>query len=1298
MLPKSFFVTGDIKLFGFIDSRICIAQGPMLPGHPYTELVTPKADTISLGDIVPRLKGSPADAVLLKNTRFRYSEVSFSRFERAGLYFDTDVVFQGALQPVGDIFRDFFHQENPQLRLNAYLNSQRSWHHPLPTSELALRGSLEHVSVSVLDILTFTKIGISILSYQRPDPRTNKPAWHFGYGFFGDLNLAVPGSAIPLQVTYELSITQGQYALFLLLKDEEWTDIFGIKGLRLRDVQMTAFLQNLDRSAELDIKVEAALELRNTSFLISGFYSKRSYGLEAYIGNLTFQELGEIFTEITGATLDVFDHDVTLNSIYLRIASDGLTLAGSITVNGYSTAEGSISISKDGLSISGGIGHVEFDHFTINRAALDVFIGSTCGKTCTRSTRFSIAGDLSFEGIDLKVGLYTSKDGDGELKWTIFGAAQGELRTTALCSDLAGTFLDISLQGLAFIASNDENPSGDFNATGYPLTKGVQFCAVLDSIPELESLMRGSVKGAVLRAAYTSGKFNLGIILPGERTISFGEHVYTGPLALEIQTGTDLALVLKANLNVRLDTQPEPLVFVMSLRANTIGASAAANMITEWVNPCNVGKNVKISNCALEFGIVYSTFFSTGTPGVIGFAGQLNIGKKEAKVAMKLSQNPKDQLLAASVKDLGVVDLVKFASAIAEREFPEPDNFLHFNNLDLYLSTGTTIGIVEYPAGASLKGDMLIFGKRAQFECTVGSLIKIAATIEHFDLGPLTVKGATKPDPVVDIELSASKQYVLIDGAVELWGGVVSAALHLEANIYPKPTFDFWVDLRLSDLFILKLQAKLTGTDKVNLKDLKTLANADFSVYGLMEQHLVEYVMAQLEQQVESARAASKQGFDSLKKTLDEQEAAFKAGCQKAIDELEAARAVWQQKRDAVHAEFDRVKASVEEKSRQLQSSVDSAEASFKKAIADATRALEEAKATASAEIRAAERDVDEAQRDSDEAIRDAQNAVHSAREAFEREFGSAVSELESARRDLESKERDVDNLDWEINRVNREIDNTAWWRCTGLFAERTGYQAAQVTAMGALKIAQAGVWTAARVVEGTGFVTAEAAIGTAERVLETTRAAKSLALEGVKLTLREVREDQEALVQAAVDFLNGVEKGSDELKVFERAKDALRAGEEFAKGAVSVAQEGVDKLAGCIEFVTFDAAEKALEFAKNNTSQLNLARHAVELAEDAVDLGLDIGSWIAGHGGKLINLTKVEFSGAVSSLVGGKDAPPLVVNIEGTVFGEKVDVHINWKSDFDLVAFVKALFTELWEMIKKFGQELFDNVTHALK
>ena len=1019
--------------------------------------------------------------------------------------------------------------------------------------------------------------------------------------------------------------------------------------------------------------------------LIRG-YIPDEYALEAHVGNLSWKDIAKLFNEITGGHLEDWDHDVHFDSLSLQISSKGLILSGAVTINGHSAAFGTVAIMRDGLAISGGIGDIEFDHFKINKAQFDVFIGSKSDTACSRATKFAILGDVSFEGIDLRVGLSIQKAAGGELEWMVYGEAQGDLSTSRLCEDLKGTFLDISLKNLALIATNMEHPSGDCNTLNYPVSKGIQLCATIESIPELEHLMRGSVKGMVLHAAYTSGSFRLRIVLPAERTITFSDTVYSGPLALELQIGSDVKLVLQAELNVILDTQPDPLKFALGLKAGITSASAYAQMLTDWINPCNVGKKVIIRRCALEFGIVYTTFLSTGTPGEIGFAGELAIGKKMAAVAMKISQNPKDQLLAATVKDLGVVDLVHFASLVADCKFPEPDDFLHFNDVELYLSTGTTLATDYYPPGASLKGDMHIFGKRASFNCTVGSMIKIEATIEHFQIGPLTVRGAKKDDPVVNIEVSPSKQAVLISGAVEIWG--LSCALYLDAQMYPTPAFDFFFDLKLSDLFLLKLQAKLSG-ENINLKRLSSLQNADFEVYGLMEQQIIEYVMQQLEHQINSAQEAATKGFNDMKRGLDEKEAQFQASCQEAVDELEAARKVWHEKRDTVHSAFEQTKDDTRMTREELQRKVDEAERGFKQLITDVTRELEETRHEASATILAAEQDLNYAQKDGDDSIREAQEELHRTRDQFRHGFGSAKRDLESARQDVENLQRAVDDLDRKMDNINGEIDRTPYYsfKYPELLVTKSGigWEYGKTTA--SLQGFRVVLMIAEGIVRGADYITAEGAIGAAELALDRVRDVKTAAVDLARKALEEVKETQNALIRTAERALHEAENASEKLQIFNRAKDAFAAGESVAQSLINDAEEAVDALAACTEFVAFDVSEKALEFAKNNTQELNLARHAVDLAEEAVHLGLDLGKWAASHGGKLLNITKVEFSGTLKGLIA--DGPPIRVIIQGFLLGEAIDVNIVWEPHFDLVKFIKALFSDLWEMIKESATKL---------
>ncbi|SCV54209.1 uncharacterized protein FFB14_13525 [Fusarium fujikuroi] len=1281
--PIDIVLTGDIRLFNLIPAKIEIYR-TLTEAQPYTEIVRPAKGRLSLGEFLPSLKDGVLDSIVLDNLRFCYVEDFGDPFLPSGAYFETDIVFQGAMQPVSDALRDFFGQDKPALHFSAHLGAYRDWDDPWDVVNLVLSASLDRISFKALGIFEWTRLGVEVLAFADVDCTNDVNPWSLGFGFFGDVNMTVPGSIVPLRATYRLRKMFDTYSLLVRLQDDEWKDVFGIRGFDLQQVLLSATLGNLSSNDKtFSLSVEAQMVWHETTVSISGTYSKDHYSLEAYVGNLALSDLEGLFKQLTGeGELDVFDHDVKFNSIYLQVSTEGIVLSGSITINGHSSAGGCVTISKAGVSITGGVSDVSFEGFEIHNAEFDVFIGSKKSQEDSggRSTRFAISGDVSFCGIDVRAGVFTQKDKDGPLKWAVYGEASGNLSTASLCPVLKDTFLDVTLSNLALVAMNHDMTVASFNKHNYPLAKGVQFCAKIESIPELESLLKGSVKGTVLQACYTGGKFKLSLILPAARTITFGDRVYTGPLSLGIHLGaspTDILLVLNAELNVVLDTQPHPLAFALGLKAGYSGASAYAQMITDWINPCGIGKEVVIRGGALEFGIIYSTFLATGMPGEMGFAGQINIGSKEAKMAMKLSQNPKEQLLAAAVKDLGVADLVKFASLIAEKELPEPDDFLHFNDVELYISTGTKIGLTEYPPGASLKGDMTIFGKRAKFECTVGSMIKLLATIEAFNIGPLQVTGATGPDPIVDIVLSSDKQTVLIDGAVTIMGA--SAALHLEASFLPSTTFDFWVDLRLSDLFMLKLQAKLTG--KFNVKDLKSLEKADFAVKGVMEQHIIEYISQQVQQQIDVAQKAAKEGFDSVKAELDRQEAAFKAKCDAAIAELERARAIWNEKRDRVNGEFERVKQSTHQTVQGLKDSVDRAEASWKQLIAEVERALEEARNDANAAIGSAQSDLNHAQEDSDRSIREAQDDLQRARNDFDREFGNAVRDIENARHDVERAQGSVNDVRWSIDRVNREIDDTSWYNCGGLYAERASLEIALVAVDGSLEVVKGILHAAEWVVQSTGYVTAEATIGTAVFALDRVRDVKGVALDAAKLALDGVRETHNLAIEAASEAVSVAKTASEELHVFEAAKGALDAGESVAQGAINTAQDAVNALASCTEFLAFDVAEKGLQFARDNTSELNLARHAVEIGEKAVDIGLDMAKWAVDHAGKMFDIQLVEFEGSIQGLVG--NGPPLRVKIAGVVFGDYFVFELVWSPGFDLIKFIKELFAKLWELIK---------------
>ncbi|UPK95817.1 hypothetical protein LCI18_006752 [Fusarium solani-melongenae] len=1270
---------GDTKLLRFIPAKIYIFQSATttkaLHSQPYTEIIrVTGAEKLSLGTFVPTLAGSGWDIIQLVDPKLGFVETTNGLLDERGLFFETDLVFTGALQPVSNFLREFFRQKEPGIRFSAWLGRERAFDRIESLETLMLRGTLRDVSVNIFDILEFREIGVELLGSRLYDTQTEKMKWHFGFGFFGHLHVTMPRSVVPLQVDYKLRKILSVWELELCLKNEDWMNVMGIEGLALSEVMLISRLDGSDpKSSKLSFDVTAVMQLRSA----------------------TMQDVGEIFYELTKVHLDVFDYDVTFDAMSLTISSTELALCGAVTINGHTSVRGSLIISKDGIEVRGAIGDIAFDDWDllIREAGFDVFIASKMKGESARSTKLSISGDVGFHGIDARVALFTEKHPKLGWVWTVYGEVSGDLSTSRLVPALKGnSMLDISLNRLAIIASSRDAAAGTLQGVPFNIVKGVQLCASIDSIAAIEALLGGSVKGMVLRAAYTNGAFALGISLPAARTIRFSDDIWTGPIELSILAGPGVPspkLMIGAVLNFQVDGQPDdmPLQLELTLGADLIGATASAKMLTPWVNPFGTGKNVVIKTCVMEIGIIYTTFIASGTPGSLAFGGQLAIGSKTAGATFKFSQNPKEQLVDIFVENLGVSDLITFASLVADRNLPTvADDLLHFTKLNMYFSTGTTIGKDVYPPGISAKGDLKIFGKRAQFDCTLGKAVKIMATIEQFSLGPLTVRGATKPDPLVDIEFSAQAQKILIDGAVDIWGA--SAALHLDVGLLPKTTFDFFVYLKLSDLFLLKLEAQLKGT--IDIKNYKTWANADFAMYGLMEQRVIDYVTAQLDQQISAAHEGAKKGFEKVKQDMEAKEAVFKAGCDDAIKKLEIAKAVWLAKKAQVDSDFANASASATAERKRLQAKVDETERDFKNLIRQKQNELEQIRSNANNAIRVAQAAVDLKQRDLDDGVRVAQAGVQVARADFLRRAEIVTNDIKNKQAEVDQAKREKEQLKDAIWRLERQRDAAEWldkWEYRGRIATAEGLL---FTVDQGLKLYEKYLEEAKGARLASEYIQSEGAVRAAELALQTARQALTPGLNLAKQSFTKVNTTQQALIQGAIEGLRFAETASDELKLFELAKRGLAEGERVTQALLNTAQKAVDELSSCVEFVGFETAKKGVQFAKENTKELNLARHAVETAEDAVELELDLAKWATDHAKTTFNIRKVEFSGSVRSLVHPDEGgPPLRVKIEGTILGEEINWEIVWKPKFDLVKFIKELFTLLWEKIKELAKEI---------
>jgi hypothetical protein len=235
--PANLAYVGDIRLFGLIPSKVYVYEHTSDALNPYIEVVKiAQGGRVSLGTLWPSLQGSEWDVLALDDPILGFQEqvATGSMLGRQeGLYFESNIVFQGALQPVSDFLGDFFQQEKPAIRLSTWLSQERHYGKPFNPSSFVLRGSLEHVSVNVFDILTFREIGVELSGNQIYGLVEKKTKWSFGYGFFGKLDLNIPGTVVPLQVEYCLRRSLHSWLLQIRLKDDEWNDLFGVKGLKV---------------------------------------------------------------------------------------------------------------------------------------------------------------------------------------------------------------------------------------------------------------------------------------------------------------------------------------------------------------------------------------------------------------------------------------------------------------------------------------------------------------------------------------------------------------------------------------------------------------------------------------------------------------------------------------------------------------------------------------------------------------------------------------------------------------------------------------------------------------------------------------------------------------------------------------------------------------------------------------------------------------------------------------------------------------------------------------------------------
>ncbi|KIK65994.1 hypothetical protein GYMLUDRAFT_954339 [Collybiopsis luxurians FD-317 M1] len=1288
--PEGFTIEGEIDLFGISDvkARFYSWNGPVPPevlvrvNKPIYDKAIISGD-FKLSSILPVLESTPFNNLTFRDVTFTYQNCVFDVTKAIGWHVDADFVIDASYGSLYDLLRMVLNVQEPIIHLHAGLGLNQGWGRRLALSSFTLDGTFPGIHTKISDGLTLTSIGVELLGIQRmeivPRPRS---VMDFGFGVFGTLNIDLPGLTIPLELSYRIVEIGGLLQLTADLDGEIWKDPFGIKGLWLSNVFFTGDIQLGSPMRSFDFEVTATFQYKSTAAIFNGSYAAGgAFSLTAAITNFNLMNINDIFESITNGSLNFPDLDVRIGSASITVASgSGLTIAlQNVRVGDHVAANALLNISPSGVVIRGDVtsnNPIVFGDVELRKAYLEITLPNKL-----KGSGVLLGGEIAFESftLDALVHLYEGRDGSG-FQWTVIAslsAAGNTLALSRLTPELKGTFLDLALSNAVFVAASQEDPLVfSYLATPYSIHQGVQICATLSPIEALDSLMRSPTptSGLILSAGWskTTG-FALDVIMPSESVIHLGNGIVTDPFTLRIQGGISPMLLVIAGVQIPVEPKGNKLDFRLSLGINVLGASASAQVHGWWVNPLGLGEEVKIGpDVALAIEIFFAQFLATGTPSGFGIVGGLAIGKTSASVAMQISENPMNEVLSGEVQALNINDIVSLANVITRLDIPQPPKFLDFEDVKLYICpNGITIGTIIYPQGFSFQAAMVLFGKRAEIACAVGSSsVTIKGGVDNFTLGPLVVRGVNQPRATVDIALERARQHILIDGMVTFFEE--SCAVSIQVDVLPNPQFSFYTALKFTDLLVFTLEARLVGALTFGEID-----QADFEFYASLEQLILEYVRQQIEIQFDAARTAADAGFKAAERDLKEAEDTVNKGIDDAQSDLDTASKVWDTKRKEVTDNANRIINEYLGQIDVLQGNIDQAQHDYDKALSDAEAALQTANNDRASALQSAQADLEKAKHDAQASIDSAMRDVETAEDKMNRDFGNAERDIQSAQDKVNDLQRQIDNMQRDIDHYN----SLPWYdprraAVVGLGVSIAALWSAKNIAVGVLEAAKA-------VVQGTGYLADKAAIGAAEGVLQAARNAAPGLISVAQTVLDGVDKSTEAAVDAAQGVVDATRIGV-EYGALEGAKATLELYKSANKAVFDEAQHALDTLLSTLEYIAYQSATAAFAVAKAATSSLDGLKEALVIAQRAEDVVLKIAQWVAQQVTGIVDIRKIELSGSLRGLVtpGGAVGKPLKAHVEYMLAGRSgtMDGELDLRQTS---AFITAIFKHLWEEVK---------------
>ena len=1311
LTPHGFVLGGTINLFGLVAAQLYTFHGTASDGMTDMAIITggsaTEPGTISVGSIVPSLKGTAADDIQFRKTHLSYYETPSPIDKRLGLYLEADVLLEGSLKALADDIDHFFGVQDPTIHISSHLGLLRRWTDLLNPPYFDLKVAFLNLHKKFGEMIEFTSVEVGAL-VRNPKHRvgaasTSSATW--GWSFTGKLKLTVPGSIVPLLLTFYISGEGKEFQIMMMMTQGSWDNAFGITGLSISNARFTGRYDRENGSTDIAFDVAAVMTFGGFTLDLSGFYhGKEAWGFVASLGDYQWSSVILLYKNLFDQDIEDFDHheDISVSNLTLSFSSVGreFTISGAFKIHDYSSVEAKIVLSQTGISVTATLDNVKFDDVEVEEASLDLFIGKAGSSTkqgAGTAVRLSINGKVKFlDDLEVTAGVFFDKEPTSkELQWAIYGMLEEGHSIGSLSSSVKGGELDMPLSNVAFIASNtDVTPASFPNSFGYPVAKGVQVCASLGSVEMIDKALHAKSSNLTLRALISKEELEFEIILDSKTmNLSFAPNVKSGALKLgiDIPKGASPSLFVEADFAVAVGKVPKPLAFMLRLDISATQAKGTAVMASDWVNPLGISEQLTIGEVALEVGIIYANAIY---PNELGFGGKVMIGEVGGKVAIEITDDPAEglciiELIESEKEKLDIINMVKFARMVCETDaIPEPStDFLIFDEFKLDVSTGVMFAGNFYPAGVLFKSTLELFGKKMSVDCEISkspASIIAKGSIDPFTLGPLTVKAskfntdASKPGPNLDFQFGSDRQYISLDGEVQL-AGVADVAISLLAELHPDLKFNLDAELDFLEHLKFTLHAAATG----DFKDMQDLSKLDFVVEAHFEQDILKTLVAQVNTMLLAAKHAVDETADEANATLTKAEEAFVAEIDKAQKDLDAKKADWDKKNAEAQADAAKKQADIVAESQRLQKSVDDAKKSFDDFISGLEAQLTSVEQHMNNAIGAAEKDLTDAQTDWDGKVDGAQQKLSEAQAALTRDFGDADQALSNAEASLQSAQDSANSLNDDLDRERQAYDEAGFFAKVGKAAVVAGLEVEQGVREAAVGVAEGVVEAARAIVDGPLYHAAQGLVSDAQTGLQSIRDASDTALQGLRNGCEAVRNREKPLFDAAKDALETAKNSCDQLGVWNVAKKALGDFESIKGMMLNMADKVLIAVESCAEKLAYDAAVIALSVAKANTHDLDLAKHAVSLVQEGADGLLRMGQYMVQKAGNFIDVESMDLSGSLRGLVDdGDGGQPLDAKLKGVFMGKTLDLELKYKPG-TATDFVKAIYEECWKEIK---------------